>query len=227
MERLPGKSDASVPPGVDLAALARAVQDDLARERGPMAWLRARSRPVRLALLALLVALDAFWFHHFMLRGDFATYAPVRLGTMLGICVLLIFAAAWQALRPLWQPPAPAWVTRLLVGLGLLVPVVFALLPEVPTARPGDFAYASYGWWCFSTGIAQAAAALLLLRVLDRRGRGADAGALLAVVAGGMLGMIGLLLYCPINYPLHLLTGHATVPLALVVGAWLRRATAR
>jgi hypothetical protein len=205
----------------------RALQEDLARERGPMAWLRSRSRTVRMLLVGALGVLDAWFFHTFMERADMATFPVVRLVLMLSACSFLIFVGAWHALRPLHRAPVPAWVARVLVGATLVLPVVFAVLPEVPTAPPAAYAAVAYDWWCLSTGLAQGAALLLLVRVLDRRGRRADMGTLLAAASGAMLGMVGLIVYCPINYPSHLLTGHAAMPLAMLAGVWLWRRAAR
>jgi hypothetical protein len=42
-----------------------------------------------------------------------------------------------------------------------------------------------------------------------------------------VLGQIGLSFECPINFPLHLLTGHATVPIGMLLGAKLWRRMAR
>ena len=205
----------------------RALEADLARECGPIAWLRSRSRAARMLLVAVLGVVDAWFFHTFMEREDIATYPAVRLVVMLSACSLLVIVAAWQVLRPIYRPALPAWIPRLLVAATLLLPIVFALLPEVPTARPSDYGLVPYDWWCLSTGLAQGAALLLLARVLDRHGQPADAGTMLAAAAGAMLGMIGLVVSCPINYPIHLLTGHATMPAAMVVAAWLWHRAAR
>jgi hypothetical protein len=65
---------------------------------------------------------------------------------------------------------------------------------------------------------------LLLLRLADRSGRTQLDGVLLAAVLGGMAGVSALHLECPINYPLHLIVGHAVVPLLFIgVSRWLAR----
>ena len=63
------------------------------------------------------------------------------------------------------------------------------------------------------------AAVLLLGRLLDR-----GLGAALAAVSAGASGTLLLHLHCPINHPLHLLLGHATVALvAIAAGHLLHR----
>ena len=88
-----------------------------------------------------------------------------------------------------------------------------------------DISYVAYAWYCFMTGCGQGLALLLLAPLLDRGGRVAGTEPLLLIAAAGVLGQIGLSVECPVNYPLHLLTGHAIVPAGMLLAAlWWRRA---
>jgi hypothetical protein len=72
---------------------------------------------------------------------------------------------------------------------------------------------------CFAIGGLIAAAVLILGRLLDR-----GLGTAVAAVSAGAAGTLLLHLHCPINHPLHLLLGHATVAIvAIGVGQLLHR----
>jgi hypothetical protein len=198
--------------------LFRATRAAIDQEGGAIAWLRTFSRPARLGVVAFAAALDLHFLHRLA-----APLAP------LGVALLLVAANAWQALRPLQEPRGPRrWIVvpigaALLVpfGAALLVPFAAALLPS-----PG-LASAAFGpaqaWACFASGLAQGVGLALLVRLLDRGACAGDPAALSAAAAGAMLGVAGLLVSCPIAAPVHLLAGHATVPLALVAGTWVSR----
>jgi hypothetical protein len=212
---------ASDQPAIDLAALVAATEGALARERGPLAWLRARSRPERAALVVLAMALAVGVFVRVLhLRADWGSYPAPQLGIVLGGLGALALAATWHALRPLYLPPAPA---RLLLALGIAAPIVAALLPEQPTTVPLAHGFAASALACFALGSVLALAVFLAARALARD----RLGALAAAVGAGLAGVLGLVLHCPNNAPGHLLLGHAAVPIALVLlgqAAALRRA---
>jgi hypothetical protein len=204
----------------DTRALEAAVMGRIAAERGPVARLRSLSRPARFGLLVAVVAVCAAVFALFLLRRDLDGYPPARMAVAVGGYGGLLLAAAWLALRPLYLPDRPG-ARRVLLVLGLALPFVLALLPELPTARAATAAlHARWATFCFLDGALVAAAILVLGRVLDRGGPGAS----LAALAAGLAGALMLHIHCPLNYPLHLLVGHAMVPVAaLAAGALLSR----
>jgi hypothetical protein len=208
------------PPVVDLGALEQGLAQRLDRERGPLAAGRALPRVARFALVAAVMALGALGYFALIGRRDFAVYPAARMALILGGYAAFALGLTWAALRPLYLPPLPDLVARALVAVGLLVPVGVALLPEVPMAVTlPDFNHARSAVGCFTLGGALALAVLLAARALDRGGGRAT----LFALGAGIIGVLGLQLHCPINYPLHLLLGHATVPLAFALVAVLPR----
>ncbi|HKA90311.1 MAG TPA: hypothetical protein VKE22_21765 [Haliangiales bacterium] len=190
----------------------------LARERGARGRLRSLPRPHRLGIVAALVAALAAGVLLAAPRADLDTFPRLRLLLAVGGFAALALLSAWHALRPIYLPPAAAWATWTVLGLGLAGPLVWAKLPEVPT-MPLKIDGLAPVWMahCFFLGVVSGGALVLLVRGLDRGGRtGADM-ALLGAAFGGLVGNVGLLLFCPINFPLHLLLGHATVPIGLIL----------
>jgi hypothetical protein len=204
----------------DLRGLEAAVARDRADERGPVAALRATPRWLRALLLGVVMGGFALFVVSFVLRADIGTYAPARLIAQLSAYALLAGVAAWMALRPVYAPPPAPAVARVLVWLALLTPIAIALLPELPTRAAAAAAYVRFGYemYCFTYGGMMGVAVLFVARFLDRGDHRSTEHALLAALAGGMTGVLALQLECPINFPGHLLTGHAVIPIALYFG---------
>jgi len=221
----PGQEQGERAAPVDLAALERGLRDHLDRERGPLAWLRSRSRPARvLLLLGFAVAVAALtWL--VAGRADLATYPRTRMIATLAWFAAAAGAAAWLALRPIYLPRPARSTTALVLGFAVLGPLVTAVLPAAPTAAAIIAAENLWSWayGCFACGVTAGLAALLFARAVDRGGSLATGQLALAAAAAGLVGNAALQLHCPINQPLHLLLGHATVPLGLLLGALLVR----
>jgi hypothetical protein len=203
----------------DLDRLLAAVEGDIAEERGPVASVRTWPRAARFALVAMAMAAVWAFFHGVMGRMDLPHYPPGRFWALFALWATVALGAAWHALRPIWMPPAPTWVTRGLLVVGLLVPVIMVVLPAVPT-QPGvatAFAMGRWAYYCLANGTISGLAVLLLARAVSRGGHRGTDEALLASVGAGLAGVASLHLECPANYPLHLLTGHVPVPLLLLL----------
>lgn len=190
----------------------------LARERGVRARLRGLARLHRVGLAGAFLAALAVLILLGRPRVDLDTFPRARLLLAVAGFAALALLGVWHSLRPIYLPPAPAWVTWAVFALGLAGPVAWALLPEVPTAHlPIDGLAPVRMAHCFLLGLVSGAALLAIVRGLDRGGRSGTDLALLGAAFGGLTGNVGLLLNCPNNYPLHLLLGHATIPLGLIV----------
>ncbi len=201
----------------DLSGLARAVAEDLARERGPRAWLRSRSRGLRVALLAGLAAAEILVVVAFSPRPDLPDYPVARLALTFAWTAAIVVAAHVQALRPLHHAPARPWIVSAILFVAVAAPLALAFLPELPDA-PGT----AVPWFgtCLGKGVALALPLLLAGRALDRRGHAGRTSAALAAVAAGLAGVLGLGVHCPANDPLHLVCAHGTVP-AVVLAVYL------
>jgi hypothetical protein len=206
-------------PDEALDELFRGIETKLTHERGMVAWLRSRATPVRLFLavawIAALAALSALG----MPRTRYAPVPVERVVLVFSSLALLSAMLLRMGLRPT-QAPAPS-DRSILAGLaaGLLFPVVAAFLPAGP--HPFDHytqytqAQATIG--CFVIGAVTAALVVAMLRMLDRSAHDSRLAALLAAVSGSVAGNLALELHCPVTAPAHLLMGHATVGLALVL----------
>ena len=115
-----------------------------------------------------------------------------------------------------------------LVGFvaGLVAPFLFALGPSPSPFGdiPGvTFVQATVG--CFVLGALVGGFVVVGLRLLDRGGHRSREAALFAATAGGLAANAALELHCPATAPAHLLLGHASVALVLVlVYGGMRRA---
>jgi hypothetical protein len=205
----------------DLSGLEQRLMARIEDDRGPLAWLQSRGRLPRVALVVALFALEALFFWQFLLRHDLAAHPPLRTALALGGSTLILVAAAWISLRPLYLPEARR-ATALLVAAAIALPILLALLPEVPTARaaPTTEQQVRWAYLCFADGAVVALLVFALARLLDRGGR-SGLGGVAAAAAGGMAGVFMLHAHCPLNFPAHLFFGHATVPAALVLVATL------
>src|SRR5262245_11112075 len=74
---------------LDLERLQAELQNKLALERGPAAWLRSRSTPVRGMLAGGAVALLVVGTMALRLRPDYALYPPGRMLAVLALVAAL------------------------------------------------------------------------------------------------------------------------------------------
>jgi hypothetical protein len=203
------------PPGDLLAELEEAVR----RERGFTAWLRALPTPVR-----FFVAVDSaavFVLAMVLTRPRWA-FGPMPLERVVPVTAVLaatLGVVLWLAIRPLQAAPPNRKLVLGSIGAGLLLPVVFALVPA--DVRPPGAGMASEMTTgivaCLLFGAVPGAMLVFALRALDRNAHGGTDVALLAAIGGGLAGNAALELHCPSNAPVHLLLGHATLGIALAV----------
>jgi hypothetical protein len=213
------------PPDDLFAELAEAVR----HERGFTAWLRALPTPVR--LFAALDSAAVFVLAMVLARPRWA-FGPVPLFRVVPVVAVLaaeLGVVLWLVLRPLQAAPPNRKLVLGSIFAGLLVPVLFALVPPGarPAAAPPPPEMTTAIVACFLFGAVPGGLLVFALRALDRNAHGGTDVAVLAAVGGGLAGNAALELHCPSTAPVHLLLGHATLGIALVVLYGVIRRTAR
>lgn len=219
----PGGGEALEPP------LFAELEDAVRRERGFTAWLRSLPTPVR--FFAAIDSAAVFILAMVLARPRWA-FGPMPLFRVVPVVAVLaaeLGVVLWLALRPLQAAPPNRKLVLGSIFAGLLVPVVFAMLPPdapavaAPTASEMTTAMVA----CFLFGAVPGGLLVFALRALDRNGHGGTDVSVLAAVGGGLAGNAALELHCPSAAPVHLLLGHATLGIALVVLYGVVRRTAR
>jgi len=167
------------------------IQLTLERERGPRAWLRARSTPVRLAfalgtLFAILVTQMAFGR-----RLDWHVYPPWRMGLAGGLYLGGVRALLRVHLRPLGLPPLSPAIVPSLSAAFLLVVGAFALGPQAHQAHPASLVgngsdFVARSTACFGYGVALSAVFAAAVWMLSRETRGGFRYGLAAATATGL-----------------------------------------
>jgi hypothetical protein len=203
----------------ELEELFQGVQAKVANEKGVMAWARSRSTTTRLLVaassVAALVALSAVGIP----RTRFAPIPVERFVVVFGALAVLAAILLRVGLRPAHAPAPPDRSILVAIAAGLLLPIATALLPA--GAHPFDH-YVQYTKTqamvgCFVIGAFTGVLVVLVLRALDRHAHDSRPAGVLAAVTGGVAGNLALELHCPVTAPAHLLLGHATVGLMLVL----------
>jgi hypothetical protein len=217
------EGDAAEPAGKLFAEVEAAVQE----ERGPAAWLRSLPTPVRVFIGIDVAAVAVGMTTLIWPRSAYGPVPTARIVTAVVVLGTLYVLVLRQALRPLQAAPANRRHVAAIFAAGLVVPLLFAIFPA---DGPADTAYQAMrtAAACFWFGAAPGAVLVMALRLLDRGAHAVGDVALLAAVGGGLVGNAALELHCPSTAPLHLLLGHATVGVALVLFYAMRaRARAR
>jgi hypothetical protein len=206
-------------PDDGLDELFRGIETKLKHERGIAGWLRSRATPVRLIVavvwIGLLTALSALG----MPRTRFAPLPLDRVVLVFSTLSVLAAVLLRLDLRPAQSPaPSDRSVLAALAG-GLLFPVAAAFLPAGAHGFDHYVQYtnaqATVG--CFVIGTVAAVLVVVMLRMLDRSAHDSRLSSILAAVTGGVAGNLALELHCPVTAPGHLLAGHATVGVMLVL----------
>ncbi len=192
------------------------------RERGLAHLLRSRPTPQRVGIAAAGVALVGGYFALFRARPDWAEYPEGRMWIAAGLFGGLAVASLGRSLRPMHRP-LPTWAG--LVAAGLVAAFVMAGAPAAHTNH-----HASIGGVgpellpaavkCLVVGLASGLPVFLLARWLDRGAHNALSRVLLAAGAAGLAGNLVLQMSCPMTSPAHLLLGHATTGVLLLLAAF-------
>lgn len=212
MEALEGLARDGEVSEADLDALRQDVDQLLDAETGVGAELRARATGQRITIVVAAVVLLCVGVGVGTPRFELTSYPVIRMAAVLGLLGALTAVATWRLLRPLHLPPPSVTSSRLLLGAGLLIPFVIALIPVHdhvggPAGEGLGFAVACFK--CLGFGGATGALILALAFLMRRAAVDGAAVAALAGVAAGLTGNLTLQLHCPIVDPTHLVLGHA------------------
>ncbi|HEY3252297.1 MAG TPA: hypothetical protein VGJ91_00025 [Polyangiaceae bacterium] len=191
------------------------IEEKLARETGPRAWLRSRPSRVRfaLALLSLLTVLfvgGVLWQ-----RPDFAQYPLLRVALLLCVYLLAIVLALGRKLSESPQRDPLADHLGLLV-FALLVPFLAAFAPATEASRQAGRGGAAA---CFSYGALLTLPIAALLWAFDRDDRPSLRTVCLSAAALGLSANVLLELHCGNGNTVHVLLGHASLGVAWLA-AW-------
>lgn len=196
-----------------MKSLYSEVEADIARERGPIAWLRSRPTSSRVGLgvgvsvgVVLAVAL-------FSPRSDLSAMPAWRLAVTMGAVGVLFATSVWFGLRPLHRPQAPAWLDPMLVVSALMAMVALAYLP-LADPMPHDHEDWAHALPCMFSGLVLGIPAYIVIRLVDRGGR--PASAFLAASAAALAGNVAISMHCENNSLGHLLRGHVTIGLFFI-----------
>ena len=188
------------------------VQEKIARDRGPRAWLS--SRPTWARVATLLGVGSAVLAIGLLLSASVSATAALSVAALAVIMTL----TATAALRPLHRP---AWSARTRVAVGAVLAA--SAIGAIAYASDGTLGELAHGA-CAAVAIAAGLPVFLTALLLDRRPpRGAVFGALGAGVTGAAVTQ----LMCPASGLGHLLLEHAAAIVALTalgaLGAWMWR----
>ena len=201
------------------AGLMESVELELARERGPRAWLRSRRTYLRTGWV-LSLALVLFLLHFVLARRvDYALYPELRWVLVAALLTIGLVIGVDGALRVLGRPePKPSVMMGPALSV-LCLPLLVALLPEAEVSHPASLAgagadFATRALTCLCYGVIVSGPMILLLWLASREDRLAPTTLLFAAGATGVAANLALHAHCSITYPAHLIFGHATVALA-------------
>jgi hypothetical protein len=203
-------------PPCSLDAVWSAVEHETtATRRGPLTRLRELKTHVRILLaVGFAFGVAAAFLLLTGYRTDLSAQTIIRYAVlMVGLFSLnaLVFSVA---LRGPHEPPV-RWKSTVVIGLGLLVPVVLSLLPELwldpeLPAEPEIFL-------CVIPGVLTGLVVATLVWLLQRSTAPLWGRLLSVMVGGGITGFAMLQLHCPARDAEHLLIGHASVGVAMVI----------
>ena len=200
-------------PSLGSTPLWASLEEAIAAERGPRAWLRSRATPFRLsvavAVAAIIVGIGG--------RPRAGGPVPDASVTWLIAFSLAGVVSLWFLIAPLGRPSPPVGARLGLVGATLVFPLGHALTAMAPSGSTNGSGFAAQAFACFSYGSFLALPFLVVLWALERSDR-----PWLSVLMGlgGVAGLVAntaLGLHCANTEPAHLAAGHAAIGAALAL----------
>lgn len=204
-----------------LSHLMSRTERDIAKERGPFAWLRSRSSSQRMVVGFCVALAPAVAQLTLARRCDLGSYPLPRLLLVVALYAGALALAERTILLPLHRPLRlrKRWLVTV---LALALPfVVAASAPAyvdpnaISTIAQGSLL--RQAWICMRYGALLSLPAIILFFAMDRQlGRGRGFFTALAGL-GALIGNLTLLLHCPIEEPAHQWVGHASIGLLLIL----------
>jgi hypothetical protein len=191
------------------------LEQRLAHETGPRAWLRSRPSRLRFLLVLSLVLLVLLAGGLLRQRADFAQYPAQRMILLLCVYFVAIALAFAKELSesPRAEPLRDHWG---LLAFALAVPILAAFAPATELSRHAGVEGAL---GCFGYGALLTLPIALLLWAFDRDDRPALRTVCLSAAALGLAANLLLELHCGNGNPAHVLLGHASLGVAWLL-AW-------
>ena len=191
------------------------IEQRLARETGPRAWLRSRPSQLRFLFLVLPLLLVLIAGGLLRQRADFAQYPLPRVILLLCVYFLAITLAFAKELSeaPRSEPLTDHWG---LVVFALAVPILAAFAPATELSRQ---AAADGALSCFGYGALFTLPIAALIWAFDRDDRPSLRTVCLGAAALGLAANLLLELHCGNGNPVHVLLGHASLSVAWLA-AW-------
>jgi hypothetical protein len=208
-----------VEPSLDVERLLASTQQELAQERGALAWLRSRPLSLQLALGlgAALVPVGLQWV--FARRGDLSEFPAARMLAFVVAYGIAIAYATIALLTPLYRPRSPvrAWNAAVLAAV---VPLLFVATNHHVSSNIGTsvgLGPLGGSWACLRYGVFLAIPSVILLLAMDRTATRRRLIGFVAAALGGAVGNFVLLLHCSNREIAHQFFGHAMVGVVLLI----------
>jgi hypothetical protein len=206
-------------PEAEFASLATS----LSSEQGLLGRLRETRTTSRLLAATGVAFLVLAGVGFVTPRSRIAPMPVTRVVLVVSVLSVLFALGTRLVLRPMQSPPPSRRVLSLALLGGLLAPFLFAAVSTDSHAAE----YSASALRCFLVGGALGAGFVGLLYAFDRGELASSATGPIAAVAGGLGANAALELHCASSDPVHLMLGHATIGVALLLLFAARSARAR
>jgi hypothetical protein len=208
------------------------LSDSLQDEKRWTRWLRNKSTATRLLAIISLCAFGVASVLILRPRPDLAVYPMGRLLMLSALFSLVLLGNLWVAYRPLHRPPLAPWVAPAITIIAIVVTWIPVLLGPAHSNHPASLEgagedFAARAFICFAWGIVISLPLMMALWFGSRGKRTLGQLSPSVWVTSGIFAVLALQVHCPIVHSGHLVAGHCTVLLAMLVLAVLIRRYSR
>lgn len=204
------------------------LSDSLEQEKHWTRWLRNRSTAMRILAIVLLCAFGVASVLIFRSRPDLAVYPMDRLLMLSALFSLVLLGNLWVAYHPLHRPPLAPWVAPAIMMIAIVATWIPVLLGQAHSDHPASLEgagedFAARALACFVWGVV-ISLPLMVALWLGSRGKWTLGRLSPSVwVTSGIFAVLALQVHCPIVHGGHLVAGHFSVLLAMLLLALLIR----